>query len=764
MQSYHSPARGKRYAKLVAKTTIAVWICLMLMAMQFGGSSIARADTGNSFYYIDEFPVPTHDSGPLAITNDKNGNVWFTESRSGKIGRFDPSSRQYEEFPLPNGTGDMWGILVSGNGEVWFTQSGASAGSNYTSGSFAPGGPGNLWSFDPTTHAFRSHLIADRGRLPFRLAADPMGRIWFTELLGNRLGLFDPSLQEFHEFEVPTANAGPADLTIDSRGFIWLTESWARAIAVFNPANESFREYRLPELASPVGISLDLEGRIWVADHGSNRIASFNPQTAQVNAYPTSNPTNDIFPLSIPNDIIVAPSGQVWFTEHIGNRIGRFDPVQQSLAEYIIPSGPVSTALWLTMSPDGRVWFTEYSNNAIGFVDPSVPLLFSVSADHLSEQIEQGSVGSIVLGVNGNEYRAQDLQLLAASTSQDPEDLGVSFSRNPIQIDPQSVYRPVTTADIQVNENTLAGKYTVAIGATDGRLLVSSAMISVKVTESDSILRNISVYLPLEFLGAVGVILFVIQKQRRTKLSLSWASLRCFLAGHNMALLKVGLAATILTGVVGGYYHIILFTAQLQAIPLSNATLATYGNYSAWLDIAELFFLLWTVAGLLVVRKPSKRVSAGILLGVLLLSTFLAGAGAATSKPHMCDVIIKNSVFAGGYNPSLLKVVSGSNVAWCNDNYSLHADTVTSDNGLFNSGLISQGSSWTYIFAKPGEYHYHSLLHFWMRGTILVTTSDASNSSIGTSDLTSGQRLPIQMSQQWRPREAVSFTFQEFLE
>jgi len=39
---------------------------------------------------ITEFPVPTADSGPWAITAGPDGNLWFTEYDGNKIGRITP--------------------------------------------------------------------------------------------------------------------------------------------------------------------------------------------------------------------------------------------------------------------------------------------------------------------------------------------------------------------------------------------------------------------------------------------------------------------------------------------------------------------------------------------------------------------------------------------------------------------------------------------------------------------------------------------------
>jgi streptogramin lyase len=71
--------------------------------------------------YIDEYDVPTPHSAPLALTVDRNGIVWFTESNATKLGRFDPGTGTFREYPVP-GIGDMWGITTDMSGDIWLTQ------------------------------------------------------------------------------------------------------------------------------------------------------------------------------------------------------------------------------------------------------------------------------------------------------------------------------------------------------------------------------------------------------------------------------------------------------------------------------------------------------------------------------------------------------------------------------------------------------------------------------------------------------------------
>jgi plastocyanin len=70
--------------------------------------------------------------------------------------------------------------------------------------------------------------------------------------------------------------------------------------------------------------------------------------------------------------------------------------------------------------------------------------------------------------------------------------------------------------------------------------------------------------------------------------------------------------------------------------------------------------------------------------------------------------------------PSTIVIVIGVNntVTWVNNDIAIH--TVTSDSGIFDSGYLNPGQSWSYTFTNPGTYEYHCSIHPWMTGTVIV--------------------------------------------
>lgn len=85
-----------------------------------------------------------------------------------------------------------------------------------------------------------------------------------------------------------------------------------------------------------------------------------------------------------------------------------------------------------------------------------------------------------------------------------------------------------------------------------------------------------------------------------------------------------------------------------------------------------------------------------------------------------------NEVWMQGntFNPASKTVAAGTAITWTNKDQTLH--TVTSGtpgaaNGLFNSGNMSGGATFTYTFDTTGTFRYFCIIHgSMMTGTIIV--------------------------------------------
>ena len=80
------------------------------------------------------------------------------------------------------------------------------------------------------------------------------------------------------------------------------------------------------------------------------------------------------------------------------------------------------------------------------------------------------------------------------------------------------------------------------------------------------------------------------------------------------------------------------------------------------------------------------------------------------------------SITQYSFNPQTVSFPAANNVTvtWTNNDGTQH--TVTSDTvGLFDSGYLNPGHTFSLAFPAAGTYHFHCAIHTYMTGTITVT-------------------------------------------
>jgi plastocyanin len=100
--------------------------------------------------------------------------------------------------------------------------------------------------------------------------------------------------------------------------------------------------------------------------------------------------------------------------------------------------------------------------------------------------------------------------------------------------------------------------------------------------------------------------------------------------------------------------------------------------------------------------------------------TPLPGGGALTA-----EVTLVNTAF----NPPQIEVEAGTTVTWINADTTAHtvtAGTRDAPTGLFDSGNLDPGGTFSFTFTEPGTYDYFCTPHDGMDGTVVVTESSPS--------------------------------------
>ncbi len=102
-----------------------------------------------------------------------------------------------------------------------------------------------------------------------------------------------------------------------------------------------------------------------------------------------------------------------------------------------------------------------------------------------------------------------------------------------------------------------------------------------------------------------------------------------------------------------------------------------------------------------------------IPLSVVVLLLFVPIAGAQQEDQ---GVVVPVSIQDGYFDPADVTVASGTTVVWTNEGSLPH--TVTADNGLFDSGVLYPGDSYSVWFGGSGTVTYHCSPY--MTGSVTV--------------------------------------------
>ena len=119
-----------------------------------------------------------------------------------------------------------------------------------------------------------------------------------------------------------------------------------------------------------------------------------------------------------------------------------------------------------------------------------------------------------------------------------------------------------------------------------------------------------------------------------------------------------------------------------------------------------------------------------IALSLLVVVAFAPSAGA---QSKVMTVSIQNFFFS----PANMTVAPGTTVTWVNNGQAPHTATATNPSGVFDSGTLQPGQSYSFTFKQPGTYAYYCRIHPDMTGTVTVS-STASPAAAGKLPRTGG--------------------------
>ncbi|HEV8387805.1 MAG TPA: copper resistance protein CopC [Nitrososphaera sp.] len=154
------------------------------------------------------YEIPTRGSTPVGVSYDGNGIIWLAEAigkiaeidtATGNITEHEPELQSYEldeptsVFPAPRSSS----VFISEHGGRTIT------------------------AYSPLLGTFREYPVVNEAGLPFGMAMDSYGNLWFAQHEIDRIGVIDPRTGASTEVKIPITGSFIQWLTSDDHGKIW---------------------------------------------------------------------------------------------------------------------------------------------------------------------------------------------------------------------------------------------------------------------------------------------------------------------------------------------------------------------------------------------------------------------------------------------------------------------------------------------------------------------------------------------------------------
>jgi virginiamycin B lyase len=285
-------------------------------------------------------------SDARGITGGPDGNIWFTETEAGKLGR-STLSGTITEYAPPTTDSEPWGITSGPDGNLWFTEcTGDKIGRSTPSGV--------ITEFD----------LPERDGCPGPITQGPDGNLWFGETFGEHVGRITPD-GVVTEFAV--RSSGVVGIATGKDGALWfalsgITQSVAESGTVGRITTTGVITYiDLPPGCVAEGMAFDRDGDVWFGEGFAWRLGrlSAGGSLTRFTYTPPSSCGSGTY------EVTRGPDGAIWFGTIGCSLIGRMDGAGSATMYHIPVYGPLA----ITAGADGDLWFTTAASS-IGHVKP----------------------------------------------------------------------------------------------------------------------------------------------------------------------------------------------------------------------------------------------------------------------------------------------------------------------------------------------------------------------------------------------------------
>lgn len=223
-----------------------------------------------------QFAIP-EEGVPSGVALDNDGNAWIPVVQANKVVKFDSAAEQFSSYDIPTNNAIPVGINVDNSGNVWFTEAAGKIAKIDTA-------TGNITEYSPPSER---NILGE----PAAVYADPKSsNIYIAEHTGGTITVFNPLLGTFREYPSVNEAGLPFGMAMDNYGNLWYAQHEIDRVAVIDPRTGEGAEAKIPITGSFIQwLTSDDEGRIWFAAQRGNALGSITITAKPATGQPSGN-------------------------------------------------------------------------------------------------------------------------------------------------------------------------------------------------------------------------------------------------------------------------------------------------------------------------------------------------------------------------------------------------------------------------------------------------------------------------------------------
>jgi virginiamycin B lyase len=249
LQDFPAPASGAAsVGSLVAAHDGSIWLA------EYGPNKLGRWDPDGQ--RIVEYPDDSATKGRTknTVRIDASGNIW---SGGVPLTRFDPKSGRFTSVAKVPAAYD---VELDPQGNAWFTDPVTN----------------RIGRVNGKTLGVSQWALPTPNAGPRRLQIAHDGMIWIAEFNAGKLARFEPQTHAFEEFVLPSPEPSPWALAFDNDGYLWYSSYDTDAVGRFDTKTGKAIRYPFPHSEITVHeFCRDAAGKIWYASSANKKVGYF---------------------------------------------------------------------------------------------------------------------------------------------------------------------------------------------------------------------------------------------------------------------------------------------------------------------------------------------------------------------------------------------------------------------------------------------------------------------------------------------------------